>query len=84
MHRAAQAVQRPRTAGRIGDEVVLRLGGPWASRVLNTWMESLAEADDVLVDPFGVWADPGCPAVRVARLLMADWGRCRGAVADGH
>ena len=26
----------------------------------------------------------GCPAIRVARLLMADRKRCHGAVADGH
>src|SRR5690349_2103629 len=33
---------------------------------------------------YGVWAGVGCPAVRVARLPMAHWRRCRGAVADAY
>lgn len=37
-------------------EVVLRLGAPWASKVVNQWL-ALA-ADDVLVDPTFAWLDP--------------------------
>jgi 2-succinyl-5-enolpyruvyl-6-hydroxy-3-cyclohexene-1-carboxylate synthase len=37
-------------------EMVLRLGAPWASKVVNQW---LAKApDDVLVDPTFAWLDP--------------------------
>jgi 2-succinyl-5-enolpyruvyl-6-hydroxy-3-cyclohexene-1-carboxylate synthase len=38
-------------------DVVLRLGAPWASRVLNEWLASL-DCPQVLVDPGGTWAAP--------------------------
>jgi 2-succinyl-5-enolpyruvyl-6-hydroxy-3-cyclohexene-1-carboxylate synthase len=37
-------------------EVVLRLGAPWASKVLNQWLAGVA--DDILVDPYSAWLDP--------------------------
>jgi 2-succinyl-5-enolpyruvyl-6-hydroxy-3-cyclohexene-1-carboxylate synthase len=37
-------------------EVVLRLGAPWASKVLNQWLAEVP--DDVLVDPTFAWLDP--------------------------
>ncbi len=37
-------------------EVVLRLGAPWASKVVNQWLSRAP--DDVLVDPTFAWLDP--------------------------
>jgi 2-succinyl-5-enolpyruvyl-6-hydroxy-3-cyclohexene-1-carboxylate synthase len=37
-------------------EVVLRLGAPWASKVVNQWLAHVP--DDVLVDPSFAWLDP--------------------------
>jgi 2-succinyl-5-enolpyruvyl-6-hydroxy-3-cyclohexene-1-carboxylate synthase len=45
-------------------DVVLRLGAPWASRHLATW---LAGVPTVLVDPAGAWLDPDRAAAVVAR-----------------
>jgi 2-succinyl-5-enolpyruvyl-6-hydroxy-3-cyclohexene-1-carboxylate synthase len=40
-------------------DVVLRLGAPWVSRVLTQWLASLGpQTLQVLVDPWGRWADP--------------------------
>jgi 2-succinyl-5-enolpyruvyl-6-hydroxy-3-cyclohexene-1-carboxylate synthase len=40
-------------------DVVLRLGRPWASKVLAQWLTGLAgAATQVLVDPTGAWVDP--------------------------
>ncbi len=37
-------------------DVVLRLGAPWASKVVNQWLGQVP--DDVLVDPDFAWFDP--------------------------
>jgi 2-succinyl-5-enolpyruvyl-6-hydroxy-3-cyclohexene-1-carboxylate synthase len=37
-------------------EVVIRLGAPWASKVLNQWLADAPQ--DILIDPFGAWLDP--------------------------
>ncbi|MGH9302160.1 MAG: hypothetical protein ACRD0E_09790, partial [Acidimicrobiales bacterium] len=39
-------------------DVILRLGAPWASRVVTSWLNE-ADCDQVLVDPFWSWVDPG-------------------------
>ena len=38
-------------------DVVLRMGAPWASRVVNEWLAGLS-CPQVLVDPVGAWAAP--------------------------
>jgi 2-succinyl-5-enolpyruvyl-6-hydroxy-3-cyclohexene-1-carboxylate synthase len=38
-------------------DVVVRLGAPWASRVVNEWLAGLS-CTQVLVDPWGAWAAP--------------------------
>ena len=42
-------------------EIVLRLGEPWASKVVANWLSSSAEsgATHILVDPHWAWRDPG-------------------------
>jgi 2-succinyl-5-enolpyruvyl-6-hydroxy-3-cyclohexene-1-carboxylate synthase len=51
-------------------EVVLRLGAPWASRVLTQWLAGLGvSVPQVLVDPCGRWADPDR---QVATAVVAD------------
>ncbi len=42
-------------------DVVLRLGAPWASRVVNEWLANL-DCLQVLVDPWGSWAAADRPA----------------------
>ncbi len=64
---AADAILRsPAAAAALTPEVVLRLGSPWASKVLGLWL-SASGADDVLVDPFGAWLDPH----RTASVVIA-------------
>jgi 2-succinyl-5-enolpyruvyl-6-hydroxy-3-cyclohexene-1-carboxylate synthase len=66
---------------------VLRLGRPWASKVLAEWLARRGPGTvDVLVDPTGRWADPDR---RVTHVLAADpTGVCRAllarAGAGGH
>ncbi len=47
-------------------DVVLHVGEPWASRVVNEWLAS-SGAEHVVVDPFGAWPDPARVAARVVR-----------------
>jgi 2-succinyl-5-enolpyruvyl-6-hydroxy-3-cyclohexene-1-carboxylate synthase len=44
------------TAATLVPEVVVRLGAPWASKVVGQWLANVP--DDVLVDPFDAWFDP--------------------------
>lgn len=50
-------------------EIVLRLGEPWASKVMAAWLASSAAAGalEVLVDPHWAWRDPG----READVVLA-------------
>jgi 2-succinyl-5-enolpyruvyl-6-hydroxy-3-cyclohexene-1-carboxylate synthase len=67
---AADALLRiPDVAARRPD-VVLRLGAPWASKVLGQWLAGLGpDVTQVLVDPWGQWADPDR---RVEQVVVAD------------
>ncbi len=67
---AADALLRvPEIAGWRPD-VVLRFGAPWASKVLTQWLAGLgSDVSQVLVDPWGRWADPDR---RVGRVIAAD------------
>ncbi len=66
---AADALLRVPTMAARRPEIVLRLGRPWASKVLNQWLASGASRLDVLVDPYGTWADPDR---RVTHVVGAD------------
>jgi 2-succinyl-5-enolpyruvyl-6-hydroxy-3-cyclohexene-1-carboxylate synthase len=50
-------------------EIVLRLGEPWSSKVLASWLASCSAggAAQILVDPHWAWRDPG----READLVVA-------------
>lgn len=61
-------------------DVVLRLGQPWASRVVATWLAALGDAEQILVDPHGRWPDPERRAASVVRCDVA--ALCQ-AVATG-
>jgi 2-succinyl-5-enolpyruvyl-6-hydroxy-3-cyclohexene-1-carboxylate synthase len=65
---AADAILRiPAVAGWQPD-IVLRVGTPWASKVLNTWLGGLpAGVPHVLLDPVGFWPDPERAASHVVR-----------------
>ena len=43
-------------AEQLRPDVVLRFGGPWASKVLGQWLDSAGL--DMLVDPHSAWVDP--------------------------
>jgi 2-succinyl-5-enolpyruvyl-6-hydroxy-3-cyclohexene-1-carboxylate synthase len=52
----ADVFLRHRPTGEIlAPEVVVRLGAPWASKVLGQWLANVP--DDILVDPFDAWFD---------------------------
>ena len=59
-------------------DVVLRLGAPWASRVVAGWLAGL-DVPQYLVDPHGAWLDPDRSATTV--VAAAPGAVCRG-VAD--
>jgi 2-succinyl-5-enolpyruvyl-6-hydroxy-3-cyclohexene-1-carboxylate synthase len=82
-------------AGSHRPEVVLRLGGPWASRSVETYLADAATAGTrvVVVDPGGSWRDPSRQAAVLLRcdpsalcraLLVRSGARTRAEVAlDG-
>jgi 2-succinyl-5-enolpyruvyl-6-hydroxy-3-cyclohexene-1-carboxylate synthase len=56
--------------------IVLRVGAPWASKVLNQWLDRRPPAGpEVLIDHWGRWADPERRASHLARTTA-------GAIAD--
>ncbi|MHB8506776.1 MAG: 2-succinyl-5-enolpyruvyl-6-hydroxy-3-cyclohexene-1-carboxylic-acid synthase [Acidimicrobiales bacterium] len=61
---------------------VLRVGRPWASKVLGGWLAGLDSAQ-LLVDPTGAWADPersaGVVAAAAPALLAAAVGAAVGS-----
>jgi 2-succinyl-5-enolpyruvyl-6-hydroxy-3-cyclohexene-1-carboxylate synthase len=64
---AADALLRvPSFAERQKPDVVVHVGEPWASRVLNEWLAGTG-ADHVVVDPYGAWPDPQRLATKVVR-----------------
>jgi 2-succinyl-5-enolpyruvyl-6-hydroxy-3-cyclohexene-1-carboxylate synthase len=80
----ADALLRTRLAVAWRPEIVLRLGAPWASRVVNEWLEDL-RCPQVLVDPWGVWAAPDHLPAEV--LVASPEAVCRavaGAVQRGR
>ena len=55
---ADQLLRCPQVSAMV-PEAVLRLGAPWASKVLGSWLASLDDdIPQVLVDPRGRWLDP--------------------------
>ncbi|HUO48517.1 MAG TPA: 2-succinyl-5-enolpyruvyl-6-hydroxy-3-cyclohexene-1-carboxylic-acid synthase [Acidimicrobiales bacterium] len=60
-------------------EVVVRLGSPWASKVLAAWLAA-GEQEQVLVDPFWRWQDPGRTATHVVRADPTRW--CASVAAE--
>ena len=77
---AADALLRTGVVAGWRPDVVLRLGHPWASKVVAQWLARLDDdVDQVLVDPWGDWADPDR---RVAQVVAADPAAlCRAVVA---
>ena len=62
---------------RIRPDVVVRLGRPWASKVVNGYLDELAAGgvDTAVVDPHATWNDPGRGA---GTILVAEPGAwCR-------
>lgn len=70
-------------ASAFGPEVVVRLGAPWVSKVVEAFVERTVarRGSLVLVDPFGRWSDPGRVATRVVGAEPTWW--CR-SMASHH
>src|SRR5262249_22446711 len=68
---AADALLRVPEVAACRPDVVLRLGAPWASKVLGQWLAGLGAAGvpQVLVDPWGRWGDPDR---QVGQVVAAD------------
>ena len=57
---SADALLRTAVVRRWHPDLVLRLGAPWASRVVSEWLAGL-DCTQVLVGPAGTWAAPDRP-----------------------
>ena len=76
---AADALLRIPEVAAWRPDVVLRLGAPWASKVLTQWLAGLGpEVPQVLVDPWGRWADPDR---QVGEVVVGDPGQVVAALA---
>ncbi|MDQ6944869.1 MAG: 2-succinyl-5-enolpyruvyl-6-hydroxy-3-cyclohexene-1-carboxylic-acid synthase [Actinomycetota bacterium] len=64
---AADAVLRVPSVATLAPDIVVRLGRPWASKVVNQWLDALpVSVPQVLVDPHAAWIDPGRQSAHVA------------------
>lgn len=56
-------------------EVVVRLGSPWASKVVTGWLDDLAASgvSEVIVDPWWTWSDPGRQAGEIVVAQPEPW-----------
>lgn len=76
---AADSLLRTARFGRERPEVVLRLGTPWASKVVNQWLAALGPGTpQILTDPWGRWADPERTATHLARTTPVSLARALG------
>jgi 2-succinyl-5-enolpyruvyl-6-hydroxy-3-cyclohexene-1-carboxylate synthase len=68
---AADALLRvPGFAVRNRPDVVVHVGEPWASRVVNEWLAA-TDADHIVIDPHGAWPDPQRVATKIVRGPVA-------------
>jgi len=73
---AADALLRvPALAGALRPEAVVRLGSPWASKVLAGWLDGCGAAVQVVVDPWWRWLDPGRVGTDQVRSDPGRWCR---------
>ena len=78
---AADPILRTDEFAALIPEVVLRIGAPWASKVLGQWLGRLpADVPQVLVDPWGRWADPDR---RASHVVRTDASGLAHALGDG-
>lgn len=69
----ADALLRVPAVNRLTPDVVVRIGTPWASKVLNQWLAGLPVATpQIIVDPWGRWADPDRRAFCLLRSSAGD------------
>ncbi|HXX90217.1 MAG TPA: 2-succinyl-5-enolpyruvyl-6-hydroxy-3-cyclohexene-1-carboxylic-acid synthase [Acidimicrobiales bacterium] len=63
-------------SGPLAPEVVVRFGSPWASRAVGEWCAALGpDVEQVVVDPWWRWPDPGRGAGVLVRADPAAWSR---------
>lgn len=87
---AFDALLRTPFADRVLPDVVLRTGGPPASKVLAQWLDRAA-AEEIVVAPAGFWPDPGrraavvldaVPTVDDAHEPVTEWAEAWQAAAQ--
>jgi 2-succinyl-5-enolpyruvyl-6-hydroxy-3-cyclohexene-1-carboxylate synthase len=72
----ADALLRTAAFSELVPDVVLRIGAPWASKVLNQWLAGLpADRPQILADRWGRWADPDRRGSIAARTTAASLAR---------
>jgi len=67
-------LRHPATASRLRPDVVVRVGGAPASKVLAAWAAGAPE--QVVHDPYAIWADPDRSATVFLRGGLASLGAC--------
>ncbi len=74
---AVDGILRSDERGRLRPDVVVRIGEPWASKVMATWLEDLAASGvpQVLVDPWWRWRDPARSGHVIVRADPIVWCR---------
>ncbi len=77
----ADALLRVPTMAALRPDVVLRVGAPWSSKVVNQWLGTLpSDVPQVLVDPHYAWRDPERSA---SHVVATDPEVLLGAIAKG-
>jgi 2-succinyl-5-enolpyruvyl-6-hydroxy-3-cyclohexene-1-carboxylate synthase len=77
---AADALLRVEAIAGWRPDAVLRLGRPWASKVVGSWLAGLSDVPQTLVSPPGVWPDPDRAAASVIQADPGAW--CRAVLDD--
>ena len=78
---AADALLRTPAVRRWQPDLVLRLGTPWASRVVNEWLAGL-DCPQALASSGGTWAAPDRPAADV--IITSPELLCRAVARKAH
>ncbi len=72
---AADALLRVPSVAALIPDIVVRVGQPWASKVVNQWLDGLPPGvGQILVDPHCSWEDPGRQVAVVERSDPASLG----------
>jgi 2-succinyl-5-enolpyruvyl-6-hydroxy-3-cyclohexene-1-carboxylate synthase len=70
-------LRHQQVAERLQPEVIVRIGTPWVSKVVGSWVTSAvaAGATEVVIDPYWTWPDPERSAHRMVVADPSSWCR---------